>query len=666
MPAWSESLKRVNAHLDEIQLRQEDRHYLLLEALMSAGADTSIAIRESKEQSSAQTDQIIRSINARADDILAASNAGNAPATVRKKPSGIHALVKAGDFDAVKRLVKQDPAAVNETRENDQRTALHVAAELSNHEIVSYLLKQGADPNREDLDDSTPLHLATKVQSARSVRALRAYGADVNAKDSILKTPLDYATNKTEVSWILRNGPDMEATNAKGETAVEHFVKNNKPMIVESLLDQGAAAVTHGSTQLHIAAAQGFVDVAKTLIQHGSPVDRYNGELQTPLHVAAVNARIRVVEVLTHSNADIDKRAPLSGRTALLEALIKGRVHVALALIRDGASVDFGSKDGLTPLQVACREGLTDVVPALLRASPDSIHRRGQQRYSPIADAAARGHAQIVRVLLAAGADTDDRCLDGLRAPLHMAAMHGHAEVVGLLIDEGHADIEARDAEGRTPLIEATIARHASTVSALLVRGANADAAAQADRLHTSLHIAAAKGEARLIQLLVEEGHANVNTRAGRIGPTPLILAVTEGTTDAVRTLLAAGADANMTSRHPASMTSVGVQSARVPPVSLAVLKHAYAALEALVETGGADVNCGDSHGCTPLHHAVRCDDIRALRYLVQHGANRELRGQAYGRLGQPITPLEYARKSDTGHRAAMCEILSSGSVDAI
>jgi ankyrin repeat protein len=167
-----------------------------------------------------------------------------------------------------------------------------------------------------------------------------------------------------------------------------------------------------------------------------------------------------------------------------------------------------------------------------------------QQQVSPVADAAMRGDRTAVRDLLKQGADVNGAQGDGMSA-LHWAAERGDAELADMLLYAG-ANIAAVTRIGQyTPLHLAAKSGSAPLTKALLKAGADVNARSTNSGV-TALHMAASAGSPAVINLLVD-AKADVNAKEAEAGQTPLIFASGLNRVDAIKALLARGADAAIT-----------------------------------------------------------------------------------------------------------------------
>lgn len=163
------------------------------------------------------------------------------------------------------------------------------------------------------------------------------------------------------------------------------------------------------------------------------------------------------------------------------------------------------------------------------------------------------------------------------------AVRAGATEKIQVLLRAG-ADVAYRDTYGFTPLYLAVLKGDFAVIELLLQHGAPVDQ--EAIWGCTPLTIAAQKGRTRILQLLLE--HCKDTNRVNSLSG-PLHMAAVKGYRDIVGLLLASGAHANATFEG-----SVPVLMATSDPAIMLMLMDA-----------GADPNCGDEDGRTPLMRAA-------------------------------------------------------------
>ena len=271
--------------------------------------------------------------------------------------------------------------------------------------------------------------------------------------------------------------------------------------------------------------------------------------------------------------------------------------------------------------------------------------------------------------------------------PLHFAARHGYAEAATLLLDRG-GDINQLTADNSSPLLVALVNGHFDLAHALLQRGANPGIASDngvtplyavlnvqwapktlypQPRAYTQQKLShidmmkalLAKGvdvNARLRKKVWYSGYNFDLSGVDEIGATPFWRAAYASDLEAMRLLIAHGADPNIPTMKPAGRPRTGDAGARedvsdvsgalpvptggpgIPPLQAASgvgYGEGYAAnshrnspagwmpaLKYLVEELGADVNAKDHDGNTALHHAAARGDNEMILYLVSKGAD--------------------------------------------
>jgi ankyrin repeat protein len=141
----------------------------------------------------------------------------------------------------------------------------------------------------------------------------------------------------------------------------------------------------------------------------------------------------------------------------------EGRVAILEALIEKGADVDARSDQGMTPIMwtrsrvPAAREAdALECLRLLAKAGANLDARTASSRQTALHQAAELGNVVFVREMVKLGANVRVRMCDG-STPLHMACKAllpakalEPAEIAKILIEAG-ADIQAKNDEGQTP-----------------------------------------------------------------------------------------------------------------------------------------------------------------------------------------------------------------------
>ena len=185
---------------------------------------------------------------------------------------------------------------------------------------------------------------------------------------------------------------------------------------------------------------------------------------------------------------------------------------------------------------------------------------------------------------------------------LFEAIKAGDAERVRALVEQEPGLAAARDEAGLSAVLTARYHRQDEALEALLAAGPELD-----------VLDAAATGRLDVLRAHVEADPDALGARTPE-GFTPLHLAAFFGGGAAVRLLLAAGMDADADQEN----------EARVRPLHSAVAARDHDAARALLEAG-ADPNCVQQGGFTPLLAAAHHDDAELAALLLRHGADRTL-----------------------------------------
>jgi ankyrin repeat protein len=219
-----------------------------------------------------------------------------------------------------------------------------------------------------------------------------------------------------------------------------------------------------------------------------------------------------------------------SGKTPLIQAAENADSASARQLLQDKSiDVNAAAADGTTALHWAVHRDDLEMVDLLIRAGANAkaANRYGVQ---PLALAAENGNAVIIERLLKAGVDPDAAMPEGETA-LMTAARAGKVEALKMLLVHG-AHVNAHDSfRGQTALMWAASRNNAEAIRMLIEFGADVkvrtnNAPRSTDRRSDS---------------------GNTFSSPPPTGFTALVFAVRAGQLEAVKALLAAGADVNDT-----------------------------------------------------------------------------------------------------------------------
>uniref|UniRef100_A0A8C4Y6P3 Protein phosphatase 1 regulatory subunit n=2 Tax=Gopherus evgoodei TaxID=1825980 RepID=A0A8C4Y6P3_9SAUR len=178
------------------------------------------------------------------------------------------------------------PGLVNGTNA-DGISALHQACIDENLEVVQFLVENGADVNQADNEGWTPLHVAASCGYKEIAQYLLAHGAQVAAVNSDGEIPLDIAEDDGMEALlreeIAKRGVDVAAAKREEE---ELMLQDTRQWLNAGHIDDTRHPKT-GASALHVAAAKGYIEVMRLLLQAGYDPNVRDKDGWTPLHAAS-------------------------------------------------------------------------------------------------------------------------------------------------------------------------------------------------------------------------------------------------------------------------------------------------------------------------------------------------------------------------------------------
>ncbi len=228
-----------------------------------------------------------------AGDPQAVEAALNAGANINYADSnGWTALMMAalyGHIDIVRLLI--DAGAHVNCANNYDNSALMWAALYGHTEIVRLLLEQGADVNRANNYGDTALIWAARHGHEDIARMLMGHGARMPTEGDLQKFALQV---RQALSAIFESN-ELAYAAARGDTKRVVGLLSTLPKAQPLTINHQD---THGVTALHWAAAQGYNDIVKLILDLGANINLQNAEGNTPLHLAARNGNLTTVRLL--------------------------------------------------------------------------------------------------------------------------------------------------------------------------------------------------------------------------------------------------------------------------------------------------------------------------------------------------------------------------------
>ncbi|MDR0779396.1 MAG: ankyrin repeat domain-containing protein [Pseudomonadales bacterium] len=500
--------------------------------------------------------------------------------------------------------------------------------------------------------------------------------------------------NGEVVSQLLKGGANVNGAQADGATALHWAAYNGDVALAKALLDAGAnpsAANRNGSTPLWLAATRGDAAMLKTLLDAGANANEELPLGRRPLMLAARSGVIDAVRVLLEHGADPNAKETQRGTTALMQAADQAHADVAALLIKEGADVAAVSapvmRDGRTAalgqsddprievrrqtilsvcerptpdlgvLRSLVADGSTSVMSKdqvladfvtsgeeqttaticskFVRAGIGfaQVAGRGSERrgaavprerepdggeLTALVYAARTGDLGVARALLDGGADVNQTTRYGW-SPLLAATQNQNYQLGKLLVERG-ADVNLGNKGGWTPLYLATDNRNIEGGD-YPTRTADMDAlefiTLLLDKGADPNHRITESTETRTVftnQWLDEDG-ATAFLRASQSGDVPLM-----------KLLLSHGADPKINTKLNISPLAVAAGVGWVEGVTREwSTKETVEAVKLLLSLG-IDPNLQAATGRTALHGAGHKGATEVVKVLVAAGADMDIR----------------------------------------
>lgn len=238
------------------------------------------------------------------------------------------------------------PRIINEL-DNEKNTALHLACETTNVEIVRQLIVNGVKINERNKYGETALCVACKLKNTDvALFLISQKGIDINVGNPLSLIEGDDTMTAVKAALLAAGAdPAAETLYEYGNSSISASTRQLEAAIsakdshtASLLLARGAKGTVKGFV---MALNNKFLDIAHELVK--DPDINVNGNYKgfTPLYIAVLQGFLDIAQELLERGATIDTL--VGGFTTLYHACKMEKEIPALFLIEQGADVNIGS-----------------------------------------------------------------------------------------------------------------------------------------------------------------------------------------------------------------------------------------------------------------------------------------------------------------------------------
>ncbi|KZL84343.1 hypothetical protein CI238_11683 [Colletotrichum incanum] len=345
-------------------------------------------------------------------------------AVVNDQSSPLFVAAEYGIVDIIRKLDAWSRDAWDRKNELGN-TALYLASVAGHFDVVELLIERGASLNRRGGKLGTPVHAAAFHARGEVVSLLLKAGAD--PRNGVFSSAVEAALTANHGGFALnllqQESPSlsteeyqvlMECASRGGHVGVVQWIRHRlfHDGMPDTLQRSLAKAIQHGK-----------LGVIEYLLRKQPSSD--NILPIDAIALAALYGQEDVLVLCLRKGSAIDKPGPFG--TPIRTASLMGRESIVRVLLAHGARTTVDQ-----PLQAAALRNHIDVVKTLLYVGSVGANEPGGTYETAITSAAYHGHESIVKMLLDSGADpiaasgTASRFVNAYQAAIE----GGHARIL--------------------------------------------------------------------------------------------------------------------------------------------------------------------------------------------------------------------------------------------
>lgn len=498
----------------------------------------------------------------------------------------LHTAVEKRDISLIKEALASQ---IDINAYTNDETALNMAIELDDEEIVEMLLDAGA---RTDVGKPLPLYEALSLDREKIAGRLIDAKADVNAlgaeTDKGMLYDLVLTRHYKSAAFLLEHGAKIIqkepinvfslALSFAPTSLIQRFIEHDADLSFED---------RYLGTPIDIALRYNRNDVLALLIDNGAKTKKYHY-----LKYAVDHNNTQALTLLVEGDAKVSHKDTV----LISKAVALNNLEMVEILNEAGADLNRKNREGETALTLALKGGKTAIYHWLMEEPLDKkVHAQA------LFIAIEQGDYNRTEALIDKEIGIDAYNEKGL-TPLLWAFSHKQFEIARLLIDRG-LDIQGADRLGETAIFKTIRYQKAGLLQLLIDKGAFIDFKNKKGEspLYMSVKSAYFEGFKKLLKAGAKRESFNIEKSA-------LYLSVKRGL---VRFFYLLKNDAQLLKRLNGRRETLLHTAAR----------YDRTMIETWLILDGMDVEAEDERGETPLHAAAKEGYWKSVSLLLSFGA---------------------------------------------
>ncbi len=287
----------------------------------------------------------------------------------------MHYAVIADCYDCVELLIQKDKNAFY-LYDNVGAYPIHIAAKYGYTDIITlfakyhYSVNKATKKNKDIKTSSLPLHYALFYGQDEAVKTLILLGADIRESYKGMLSPLEFARKKRSPEFVkkmlqwekqykevfnaavtgdlskirnaIQNGFSIYAVDYLWERYyfISKAAENNHFDIVQFYVEAGISPKSYAGYQaLKSACKAGNLEIAKFLVERGTPVNGTCREDSPPLDKAIYSQNMELIKYLFEKGAKINYPECRKYKQALYTAIDTDNIEIVKWVVQNGAPI---------------------------------------------------------------------------------------------------------------------------------------------------------------------------------------------------------------------------------------------------------------------------------------------------------------------------------------